>query len=73
MARGIVVSVRLSEAEAAEVDAARGATERGAWIREAALAAARPAPKQNPKACKHAGMKLHRGWCPDCETMAVKK
>jgi hypothetical protein len=73
VARGIVISVRLSEAEAALVDAARGADERGAWIREVALAAATPAPKRNPKNCKHEGMKLHRGWCPDCESMAVKK
>lgn len=73
MARDIIVSVRLNEAEAAGIDAARGPVERGAWMREAALAAARPAPKKNPKACKHEGMRLHRGWCPDCESMAVKK
>jgi len=73
VAREIIVSVRLSDAEAADIDAARGPVERGAWMREAALSAARPAPKQNPKTCKHAGMKLHRGWCPDCESMAVKK
>lgn len=73
MAREVIVSVRLSNAEAAEIDAARGTADRGTWLREVALAAARPEPKKNPKNCRHDGMKLHRGWCPDCESMAVKK
>ena len=72
-ARSVIVKVRLTEAEAAEVDAARGPAERSAWIRSAALAAARPAPKRNPRNCKHDGMRLTKGWCPDCESMAVKK
>lgn len=71
--RRVVISVRVNEAEAAEIDAARGTADRGTWLRDVALAAARPAPKRNPKNCKHEGMKLHRGWCPDCETIAVKK
>jgi hypothetical protein len=72
-ARTVAVAVRLTEAEAAEIDAARGAVDRRTWVREAALAAARPAPRRSPKNCKHEGMRLHRGWCPDCESLAVKK
>ena len=96
MAREVTMSVRVSDAEAAEIDAARGPADRGTWLRDVALAAARkparapravpgaaerPAtspvadrgPRRDPKTCKHANMRLHRGWCPDCESMAVKK
>lgn len=72
-ARSVIVKVRLTEAEAAEVDAARGPAERSAWIRSAALAAARPAPKRKPGNCKHEGLRLAKGVCPDCSTWAVKK
>jgi hypothetical protein len=73
VAREIVASVRLNEAEAAEIDAARGTADRGTWLRDVALAAARPAPKKNPRACKHEGMRLVKGVCPDCNQYAVKK
>lgn len=72
-ARSVIVKVRLTEAEAAEVDAARGPAERAAWIRSAALAAARPAPKRSPRNCKHEGLRLAKGVCPDCQSWAVKK
>lgn len=39
----IPVTIKLSEPEAAEIDAARGDTERIPWMREAILAAARGA------------------------------
>ena len=38
----VPMSVRFSEPEAEEIDAARGSMDRGSWLREAALAAARP-------------------------------
>ena len=124
--RRVPVSFKLSEAEAALVDSARGDLERGPWMRQAALDAAKgntgipeplriplvvsdrqppgtvtavsagrgadgkprvsaasavnvsavepaPKPRRDPKTCKHQNMALHRGYCPDCETMAVKK
>ena len=98
--KDVTMSARFSEAEAALVDAARGTADRGAWLREVALAAARrPArkppvvlsrgdraalqheaerapergPRRDPKNCKHEGLRLTKGYCPDCETMAVKK
>jgi Zn finger protein HypA/HybF involved in hydrogenase expression len=71
--RHVSVTVRLTGVEAAEIDAVRGKVSRGTWLRDAALAAVRPAPKGNPKNCKHENMRLHRGYCPDCETMAVKR
>lgn len=40
----IHVNIKLSDAEAAAIDAARGTTERGPWMREAALAVARRDP-----------------------------
>ena len=67
------MSVRVSEDEAALIDAARGPAERGTWLREAALAAASPAPRRNPKACKHENMRLTKGVCPDCLQYAAKK
>jgi hypothetical protein len=36
------MTTRFSEAEAAEIDAARGSTDRSVWLRNVALAAARP-------------------------------
>lgn len=42
------MSARFSEAEAAEIDAARGTTERGTWLREAALSVARGSRRKPP-------------------------
>jgi hypothetical protein len=72
-ARKVTMSIRVSEAEAAEIDAARGPADRGTWLRDVALKAARPAPRKNPKACRHEGMRLVKGVCPDCHQYAVKK
>ena len=70
--------MRLTEAEAAQIDEARAGAKREWWIRTAALAAAREQAQQqkakrNPKNCKHEGMRLAKGVCPDCQTWAVKK
>ena len=66
-------SVRLTESEAAEIDAARGTADRSAWVRDVALEAARPAPRKNPKNCKHENLRMVKGVCPDCGTFAVRK
>jgi hypothetical protein len=70
--RHISVTVRLTDAEAAEIDGLRGKVGRGPWIRGAALASARPQPKQGGK-CKHENLRLVKGVCPDCGLYAVRK
>ncbi len=71
-ARSVTVTVRLSETEAAEVDAARGTFGREAWMRAAVLAAARERAaqqkaKRDPKACPpHPKRRVIRGLCGAC-------
>lgn len=69
--RTVKVTLRLTPAEAAEIDAARGPVERAAWMRDAALAAARPEPRRGGK-CRHEGLRLTKGICPDCMKWAVR-
>jgi hypothetical protein len=72
VARDIVVSVRLSEAEAADIDAARGSARREWWIRTAACLVAQErvaqqAAKRDPKACPpHPKRRVIRGFCGAC-------
>lgn len=70
--RHISVTVRLTDAEAAEIDALRGKVGRGPWIRDAALTSARPQSKQTGK-CRHENLRLVKGVCPDCGVFAVRK
>lgn len=87
--RRVPVSFKLTDAEAGLVDAARGALERGPWMRQAALEAAkgntgtakpdtgipgtpRGTRQRDPKTCKHKGLRLAKGVCPDCSTWAVR-
>lgn len=72
-ARTVKVTLRLTPSEAALVDAARGTAERAAWMRQAVLAAAGPAPKRKAGNCRHEGLRLTKGICPDCGTWAVRK
>lgn len=123
--RRVHMNVKFSEAEAALIDAARGETDRGAWLRGTALAAlgipesrtvsvggievplvvserqapgtmtavsarrengklkmsgatvtgiAPDEPGSPPKSCKHKGLRMAKGVCPDChEYVASKK
>jgi hypothetical protein len=78
--RRTTVTVKLSGGEAAEVDRARGTTERATWLRETALRAARgqlvPAPARTERqagSCKHEGLRLAKGVCPDCRRWVTKK
>jgi len=82
------MSARFSEPEAAEIDAARGTTDRSAWLRTAALIVARgkrtprpepvyvntetPEPERKPKNCKHPNFRGVKGVCPDCSTWVGK-
>lgn len=80
------MSARFSDAEAAEIDAARGSTDRGPWLRLAALAVARPGdaataprppepqpgPEPAPKNCKHPRVR-GKGVCPDCHEWVASK
>lgn len=69
----VVISARFTEAEAAEIDAARGTSARTEWVREVTLAAARPAPAsraRKPKAglpCEH---RVQPGsYCRSCDRL----
>jgi hypothetical protein len=114
--RRVHENIRLSEPEAALIDAVRGTTARGPWMRQAALEVARRttdsgilerlgigimvddrqppgivsvvgpgeevtevrsftvAPEAEPGArpCRHKGLKLSKGVCPDCDQWVVK-
>jgi hypothetical protein len=88
-ARNKAISMRFSETEAAEIDAARGAVSRSEFLRTACLAVARRGqgkpvrlidvppkttllPPRIPKNCRHVGMRLSKGVCPDCSEWVVK-
>jgi hypothetical protein len=74
------ISSKFSELEAAEIDAARGGMQRGPWLRQAALAAARgdrgPAAREDlPEPvyfgesapdCRHPSGRVEDGVCQDC-------
>jgi hypothetical protein len=70
--RNVAVTVHLTEAEAAEVDAARGVAKRDWWIRTAAVLVAeervaQQAAKRDPKACPpHPKRRVIRGFCGAC-------
>lgn len=66
-ARTVTVTVRLTGAEAADVDRARGAQARADWIRGTALEAARPQRREPGKACPpHPKRRVLKGLCGAC-------
>lgn len=71
-ARNVIVPVRLTEAEAAEIDEARAGAKREWWIRTAALVVAREQvaqrkAKRDPEACPpHPKRRVLRGLCGAC-------
>lgn len=72
--RRVGISAKFSEAEAAGIDAARGATSRGVWLREVALAAlggvsAPPGAADGPVPvvrCAHPKARVIKGLCGAC-------
>ena len=71
-ARNVTVTLRLTEAEAAEIDEARGSAKREWWIRTAAVVVAQERiaqrnAKRDPKACPpHPKRRVIRGFCGAC-------
>lgn len=70
----MVISARFTAAEAAEIDAARGAAERSPWLRATVLAAARgtagaPGRAQGKgvgQCPPHPRARVHKGLCGAC-------
>jgi len=82
------VNIKLSDAEAAVIDAARGDLERGPWMRKAALSVARrdsgipqqgrdnrapEPPSSPPRKCRHPNLRIAKGVCPDCSTYVASR
>lgn len=60
----VTICAKVSEAEAALIDAARGTVSRSEWIRSAALATTLPAEED----CPHPEARINKGLCGACGT-----